>query len=166
MKKPDIGGSQFQNSTEVPAVLITAPFSARLFAFLVDWAILGCVHLLLLYLSGGLLLKLTPLDASSLFHGFGLFFLILFFNPLLLAMVYFLTFHAVTGKTIGKMAMGIQLVSSSGEILAPGRVFLRWVGYFVSALPVAAGFYWAVIDRSHDTWHDKLAGSRVVVSGR
>ena len=166
MKSPNITKSQSQLPTGVSTVLVAAPFASRILAFLIDWAILGCIHLLLVYFSGYLLLKITPLDASSLFHGFGLFFLIIVFNPPLLAMVYFSTFHAVSGKTMGKMAMGIQVVSVSGDILAPGKAFLRWVGYLVSALPVAAGFYWAVIDISHDAWHDKLAGSHVIVVGR
>jgi uncharacterized RDD family membrane protein YckC len=166
MKSPDILTNQSQTSTGAPTALVAAPFLSRLFAFLIDAALLGCSHILLLYLSGYLFLKITPLAPSSLFQGFSLFFLVAIFNPFLLAMVYFFTFHAVSGKTIGKIAMGIQVVSVSGEILPPGRSFLRWTGYLVSALPVAAGFYWSVIDKYHDTWHDKLAGSRVIVTSR
>jgi uncharacterized RDD family membrane protein YckC len=39
---------------------------------------------------------------------------------------------------------------------------LRYIGYFLSALPLYLGFLWALWDRRHQGFHDKLAGTTVV----
>lgn len=139
-----------------------APFGARLFAFLIDVSILGCVYAVLVYLTVVLYLRNLPLELDILINAFGLSAAIFLVVPFFLTMMYFPFFHAVIGKTLGKMFMGLEVVSSENGLLPPGRAFLRWVGYILSAIPVAAGFFWSVVDRSHDTWHDKLAGSHVV----
>jgi uncharacterized RDD family membrane protein YckC len=151
-----------QPETAGPPSYKAAPFEARLFAFLIDLSLLGCVYALLVYLTWSLYLKNLPLALDILVSAFCLSVAIFLGLPFLLTMIYFSFLHALMGKTIGKMFMGIQVVSSENGLLSPGRAFLRWVGYLLSAIPGAAGFFWSMIDRSHDTWHDKLAGSHVI----
>ena len=139
-----------------------APFVARFFAFAIDAAILGCCTALLVGLAALLLLRILPLDFTVIVRTFRFSLFVLLFIPIVLPMVYFSIFHAVSGRTIGKIVMGIQVVAVDNGLLTPGAAFLRWVGYLVSALPVAAGFFWAVLDREHDAWHDKLARSHVI----
>ena len=139
-----------------------APFVVRFFAFAIDAAILGCCYTILIYLTALLLLRILPLDFAVIARTLGLSLFVLLFIPVVLPMAYFSIFHAVSGRTIGKIIMGIQVVAAANGLLTPGAAFLRWVGYLVSAIPVAAGFFWSVLDREHDTWHDKLAGSHVI----
>lgn len=141
---------------------VAAPFGARLLALGIDLAVLGCIYCFLVLLTGLLLLRITPADFTVIVRVFSRFFLFLLIAPVVLSMVYFSIFHAVSGRTIGKIAMGIQVVSAINGLLTPGESFLRWVGYLLSALPAAAGFLWSVLDREHDAWHDKLAGSHVI----
>ena len=140
----------------------TAPFVARFFAFAIDGAILACCSAFLIFLSMLLLLRILPLDLTAMVRSLGLLLTVFLAIPIALPMIYFSVFHAVSGRTIGKIIMGIQVIGDGDGLLSPGAAFLRWVGYLVSAIPFTAGFFWAVLDRQHDAWHDKLAGSHVI----
>jgi len=139
-----------------------ATFGARFVAFGIDLAVLGCIYSFLLLLAFLVLLRLTPIDFVVITRVFSRFLVLLVFTPFVLPMVYFSLFHALSGRTVGKLIMGIQVVAAGNGLLTPGESFLRWVGYLLSALPAAAGFLWSVLDRQHDAWHDKLAGSHVI----
>ena len=53
---------------------------------------------------------------------------------------YFIAFTAVGGQSIGKMALGIKVISQEESAVPIGRATLRTLAYFVSALPLGAGF--------------------------
>ena len=38
----------------------------------------------------------------------------------------------------------------------------RYLGYYVSILPLGFGFLWIAFDKRKQAWHDKLAGTVVV----
>ena len=82
--------------------------------------------------------------------------------PLFVA-VYFLIMHGWQGQTLGKMFMGLKVVRADGGEVSPGLVFLRFVGYGLSILPLGLGFFWSTIDREKCAWHDHLAATRVVM---
>jgi uncharacterized RDD family membrane protein YckC len=76
---------------------------------------------------------------------------------------YFSFFHAVFGQTPGKMVLNLRVVSvRGGTLLAPWDCFVRWIGYFASALPAGAGFFWVIVDADDRTWHDRWVKSAVV----
>lgn len=81
---------------------------------------------------------------------------------LLFIPLYFVVFWRLTGATPGKMLMGLRVVHSDSAKIAWPRGVLRYVGYFLSALPLFLGFFWVLGDRQRQGWHDKLAGTRVV----
>ncbi len=81
---------------------------------------------------------------------------------LLIVVSYFTFFHGYTGQTPGKKLFGLKVVHTSGLPLTFGQAFLRWVGYVLSALPMSAGFLWAVIDKNKQGWHDKLSDTYVI----
>ncbi len=67
------------------------------------------------------------------------------------------------GATPGKMAMSARVVDcDTGAPLSIGMSLLRYVGYFISALPLFVGFIWIAFDRRKQGWHDKIANSVVV----
>ncbi len=138
-----------------------APFPARAMAFFIDSTILGffCAGYFTLvstFLPGG---EEVTFRAVIVWIVSTVLF---FFVPPLLGMIYFTVFHASCGQTIGKMLMGVQVVAVSGKPLSFGLAFLRWTGYFLSALPLGAGFLWPLCGINSTTWHDKLAGTVVV----
>lgn len=86
--------------------------------------------------------------------------------PLLLGMGttvgYFLFFFTITGQTLGKRLLGLQVVSAQGGDISFWQAALRLVGYMVSTVPLYLGFLAMLIDRRGRTWHDRIAGTQVV----
>lgn len=67
------------------------------------------------------------------------------------------------GFTPGKYALSARVVDAdTGQPLSFGRALLRYVGYFVSAIPFFLGLLWVAFDRRKQGWHDKIANSVVV----
>lgn len=83
--------------------------------------------------------------------------------------VYFAYFTYLTGKngdTIGKRYYGLKIVDSSGRGPGYPRALARAIGYFVSSIVFYMGFIWIAIDKKKQGWHDKIAGTYVVMEGR
>lgn len=82
---------------------------------------------------------------------------------LFMCMAYFTYFIGICGKTPGKMFCGIKVIRDDGEPMTYGTAFLRWIGYLVSSLPLNLGFIWIVFDRRKQGFHDKIAGTVVIL---
>ncbi len=76
---------------------------------------------------------------------------------------YFTYFHGATGRTPGKSLLGVQVVSVEGSPISFGTAFLRAVGYIVSSLFLCLGFIWIGFDKKKQGWHDKIAGTVVII---
>jgi uncharacterized RDD family membrane protein YckC len=81
----------------------------------------------------------------------------------ILNIVYFTYFYATSGRSPGKMIMGLQVVTSEGGPLSFGVAFLRSVGYLVSSLFFGLGFIWVGFDKKKQGWHDKIASTVVII---
>jgi uncharacterized RDD family membrane protein YckC len=127
----------------------------RIAAGLIDLALLFTVDTIVVYLTLRLL-GLTTSEMSSL----PLLPLAGFF--LLLNGGYFVAFTAVGGQSIGKMALGIKVISEEESSVPVGRATVRTLAYIVSALPLGAGFLPGVISADRLALHDRLAHTRVV----
>jgi uncharacterized RDD family membrane protein YckC len=88
-------------------------------------------------------------------------FIWIFFISLYIA--YFTYFHGTTGRTLGKMFFGLQVVSANGTPISFGIAFLRAVGYLVSGALFNLGFIWIAFDKRKQGWHDKIAGTVVII---
>ncbi|MDE2291320.1 MAG: RDD family protein, partial [Elusimicrobia bacterium] len=78
--------------------------------------------------------------------------------------LFWLAYHALgnmTGGTPGKRLLGLRVEAVGGGPLGAGRSLVRAAGYLVS-LPLNLGFLWSLLNPDSRTWHDLLAGSRVV----
>lgn len=65
--------------------------------------------------------------------------------------------------TPGKMAIGATIVDArTGGKPSTRQFVIRYLGYFVSALPLLLGYIWAGFDARKQSWHDKMAGTVVV----
>lgn len=65
--------------------------------------------------------------------------------------------------TPGKMAIGATIVDArTGGKPTNGRFLIRYLGYFVSTIPLFLGLIWVGIDPRKQGWHDKMAGTVVV----
>jgi uncharacterized RDD family membrane protein YckC len=74
---------------------------------------------------------------------------------------YFVGFTA-GGQTLGKMAVGIRVVSGDeAEPLGVGRALQRTLLWAILAIPAGLGFVGVLLIRSPGL-HDRLAGTRVI----
>lgn len=80
--------------------------------------------------------------------------------------LYFTVLFATTGQTVGMYILGVRVVRSNGEPMTVWRGFLRWVGYFASALPLGLGFFWIFVNDQRRGFHDIMADTVVVYSWR
>lgn len=71
-------------------------------------------------------------------------------------------FWAMLGETPGKRALGLRVVRRDGRPLSIWRSLLRYLAYWVSALPLFLGFAWIMVDKRRQGWHDKIAGTCVI----
>ena len=74
-----------------------------------------------------------------------------------------LLFWHFVGATPGKMVVHARVVDArTGGRPSLGRLVGRYLGYFLSALPLFLGFLWVAFDPQKQGWHDKLAGTVVM----
>jgi uncharacterized RDD family membrane protein YckC len=132
-----------------------ASASSRILAALIDGSLLLAVDSVVVYLTLRLC-GLTAAESAQLpllpFTAF----------LMLLNGGYFVAFTAVGGQSIGKMALGIRVVTQEDKSVSIGRAALRTLAYLVSALPLGAGFLPGVISADRLALHDRLAQTRVV----
>jgi uncharacterized RDD family membrane protein YckC len=130
-----------------------ASVGARLAAVLTDLLILAAIDLAVLYFTMQIcgltvddlgILPKAPLLAFLLVQNGG----------------YLVTFTA-GGRTLGKMAAGIKVVSTEETSLDFGRAFIRELVWFVLAVPAGLGLL-SILSRDRRGIHDRFAGTRVV----
>ncbi|MCY3806807.1 MAG: RDD family protein [bacterium] len=142
--------------------------SARLSAKVIDLLILVAV------IVGGVVLVLVTLVAEGLGVGIGLVEGV-FLSALLIvlaSLLYDPLLIAIRGQTIGKKATGIRVVrADNGELPTLGASFARWALPGVLLAIPGAGYVLVALcfssltrDASRRGWHDKVAGTIVVVA--
>lgn len=146
-----------------------AGFWRRLVAYLIDSTIITIIFFILFVIammaflfgsmsgnsSEWLADLMDPTRASSI-----LIFTWIFYAAMTIA--YFTYFHGATGRTPGKMLIGLQVLCADGTSLSFGIAFLRAVGYFVSSI-FYLGFIWVAFDKKKQGWHDKIADTVVII---
>ena len=72
-------------------------------------------------------------------------------------------FWVCKSATPGKMITRIEVINArTGEKLSLGQSIGRYLGYFISMIPLMAGCLWIAFDKKKQGWHDKIAGTAVV----
>ncbi|MDI6784251.1 MAG: RDD family protein, partial [bacterium] len=66
------------------------------------------------------------------------------------------------GQTLGKMAVGIQVVQKDGGPVSYARACGRYFSYFISAIPCGLGFLEIAFREDKRGWHDMIAGTKVI----
>jgi uncharacterized RDD family membrane protein YckC len=147
-----------------------AGFWRRLIAYSIDGCIIGIVFIVLVFIAGiaffsgtmssGSNAWLKEINDPALTFSFTLW---LWLFSTLINIAYFTYFHGSTGRTPGKMLLGLQVVSIEGGRISFGTAFLRSVGYLVSSLVFFLGYIWIAFDKRKQGWHDKIAGTVVII---
>ena len=68
---------------------------------------------------------------------------------------YYTFFSSFTGQTPGKKMKGLVVLNESGN--SPGKkvLFLRWIYYFLSLVPIGLGFW--LKNSKNQCWHDRFS---------
>jgi uncharacterized RDD family membrane protein YckC len=148
-----------------------AGFWRRAFAGAVDLALLAGTFALLDVVASLLLGRPLPrlrqlgpdylLDVAVNGDAFALVGMILF---AVLALLYFVVFHAALGQTVGKRLAGVRVIDGWGERPSMARSLGRALAYAPALLLVGLGFVWIAFDRDKRGLHDWLADTYVVTS--
>ena len=149
-----------------PDNLVYASIIRRFFAVLLDSFVFGLMLTLIsfpfiyYFKLGQLLTQTKPQDLQNIFVPYSVFFssgLYLLFS-LLSSLCIFLW-----GGTPGKLIFKLKIVTIEGEKVGFGQALLReMVGKWISGLVFDIGYFWALWDSKHQTWHDKIANTVVV----
>ncbi|MDQ7084304.1 MAG: RDD family protein [Sulfurovum sp.] len=76
-------------------------------------------------------------------------------------------FWVYKSATPGKMALKLTIVDAkTGKNASTGQLIGRYLGYYVSIIPLCLGIIWVGIDKRKQGWHDKLAGTVVLKSNK
>jgi uncharacterized RDD family membrane protein YckC len=127
----------------------------RVVAAAIDGVILSTIDLAIIYLTMQIC-GLTIAEFGLLPKGPLVAFLVV------LNVGYLVAFTA-GGQTMGKMAVGIEIVTADPyEFLDLGRALKRTVAWLVLACPVGLGLLSTLLSHDHRGLHDRFAGTRVV----
>lgn len=77
--------------------------------------------------------------------------------------IFFIGFWLRGGQTLGMRAWRLRVETSAGTPLDSRTAIIRFAASLVSAGTLGAGLVWLWVDRDRLTWHDRWAGTRVVV---
>lgn len=65
-------------------------------------------------------------------------------------------------QTIGMKPWRLYVVTPEGRTAPLARLWLRYLVGILSLACAGLGFFWALIDRDHLTWHDRVSGTRMI----
>ncbi|AZQ84829.1 RDD family protein [Colwellia sp. Arc7-635] len=72
-------------------------------------------------------------------------------------------FWIYKSATPGKMVLSVKIVDEkTGGKLSVKQCIIRYIGYYVSLIPLGLGFFWVAWDDKKQGWHDKMAGTVVI----
>jgi uncharacterized RDD family membrane protein YckC len=72
-------------------------------------------------------------------------------------------FWIYKSATPGKIALLAKIVDAkTGNKPNVRQSIIRYLGYYVSLIPLGLGFFWVAWDAKKQGWHDKMAGTVVI----
>ena len=135
-------------------------FWPRFMAFLLDSLIASiCLYPLSLLFDPALATISDPMQARQMLDAL----LVQMLLEIIVIGAAFIAFWHYFGASPCKMLFKGTIVDA--ETLGPAsrnQLLIRYLGYYVSLLPLGLGFFWIGFDKRKQGWHDKLAGTLVV----
>jgi uncharacterized RDD family membrane protein YckC/ribosomal protein S27AE len=85
------------------------------------------------------------------------------FGGVLIATCYFVVFHGMDGKTVGKWLLGLRVVGEEQRSISYRQALVRWIGTVgLGCASLGLGFLWVLWSREKRGWHDLLAHTWVI----
>ena len=84
----------------------------------------------------------------------------------IIPMIVVIAFWVIKSATPGKMIFKLRIVDAeTHQAVSIPRLFLRYIAYFLSMLPLCLGFLWVAWDKKKQGWHDKIAKTVIIRGG-
>ncbi|MBV1915823.1 MAG: RDD family protein [Pseudomonadales bacterium] len=135
-----------------------AGFWIRVWAAIIDSILIAAITVPLLFAIYGD----EYLDNDSFVQG-GWDVVISYLLPAVVVIIFWVYRSATPGKMIAKLAI---VDANTGEHPTTGQFIGRYLGYYVSMIPLFLGILWVGFDKRKQGWHDKLAGTVVIRTNR
>jgi uncharacterized RDD family membrane protein YckC len=133
----------------VPAAGVWRRFAAGFYDLLLLAAVWMLITLIVIVLRGG----------EAISPGALLYQLLLF----IVAAAFYISSWLRGGQTLGMRAWRIRLEKRSGAAIDLHTGLLRFASGLLTIASGGVGLLWLWIDRDRLPWHDRLAGTRVIV---
>jgi uncharacterized RDD family membrane protein YckC len=140
-------------------VVVLAPPGRRIGAFLIDWAILLSAMVAIGVFGNAT--KSTD-GYGNTTHQSGIYIALVVGWVCAIVGYWWAQEASIHHATVGKRAVGLQVVRVDGTAITPGqaagRAFARLLSFFLWGL----GYLWSFWDPARQTWHDKMAETLVI----
>ncbi len=139
-----------------------AGFGRRLTAQIIDLIIIALFTFGLLAAFFGLDYFQIQATPDALTQHPNSYFIELFINnilPAIFVIFMWIKFMATPGKIL--LDCYVVDARTGGNITIP-QALLRYIGYFISMLPLFLGFFWMFWDKRNQCFHDKIAKTVVI----
>lgn len=137
-------------------------FFRRAFAFVLDLAVILALSIVMFFMCYvGYKVGLSAHGRKLTWEPSSPFFVWFTWGWIGLATAYFVIFHGLEGKTVGKWLLKLRVVGVERSAVTYRQAFLRWLG-MVAFAPVLLGFLWILWSREKRGWHDFLARTWVI----
>ncbi len=83
-------------------------------------------------------------------------------SMLIVMYLFFVFFWTRDGQTLGMRAWRLRLERENGGFPTFVQASVRFFAAFVSLIPFGLGFLWQLWDKDKLTWHDRIAGTRML----
>ena len=139
-------------------------FFRRAAAFLIDLAVILLLCMLMGIMSYiGYKVGLSAHNRPLAWYNAGPLLSFLTLAWIGLATAYFVVFHGMDGRTIGKWLLGLRVVGEDREPVSYRRALLRWIGTVgLGTASFGLAFFWILWQREKRGWHDFLARTWVI----
>jgi uncharacterized RDD family membrane protein YckC len=143
-----------------PGTFVYAGFWIRAGAKMIDFVILWIAEMAFLF-------ALMPIFGISFFSPArgtapNLAFLLIYPFLIGFSFAYSVYFVGKYGATPGKMALGLKIVSSSGQPVGYGKAFARMLGEMLSGLICYMGYIMVAFNDEKKALHDQICDTRVI----
>jgi uncharacterized RDD family membrane protein YckC len=131
-----------------------AGFWIRLIASIIDTILLVIVLLVIafaLYSAGLITDNPDDLGIAGIFLNYVI--------PFILVLIFWHYKSATPGKIITRMSI---VDAETGGKPSFGQFIIRYIAYYISAIPLLLGFIWVGFDQRKQGWHDKIAKTVVI----
>jgi uncharacterized RDD family membrane protein YckC len=138
-------------------------FFRRTFAFLVDVVMVFLLSAVMGFLSYlGYKVGLSAHGRSVTWQSSTPLLFFLAWGWIFLITGYFVMFHGMEGKTIGKWLLGLRVVGADRRMITYRQALLRSFATLIAAAPFGLGLLWILWSSEKRGWHDFLARTWVV----